>query len=117
MNRRDIVINLLITYGKYGVTKDVIDSAIDDGIKNYDMTLDGVYTGLRMSLAKVFNEQEYFTIEDVMSITGETREEVAERIQEMLKDVKATGENPDDYAVEINKENVQRFIIPSNFLS
>ena len=116
MNRSDIVINLLITYGKYGVTKDVIDSAIDNGIKNYDMTY-GVYNGLRMSLAKVFNEPEYFSIEDVMSITGETKEEVTVRIKEMLDEVRTEGENPEEYAKEIDNDHVQRFIIPPGYLN
>lgn len=117
MIRSDIVSNLLATYGKYGLTVNAIEEAIEDGIKNYDMTLEGTYNGLRMSLSKVFNEPEYFSIEDVMSITGESKEEVTIRIEEMLEEVRIAGGNPEEYAKEIVNDHVQRFIIPPGYLS
>ncbi len=59
-----------MNYGKYGVTKAELEPIIDDGIQNYDLSLEAIYSGLRMSLASAFNEHEYFSLDDVMAITG-----------------------------------------------
>ena len=45
-----------------------------------------------------FGVHETFTVEDMMDITGESREEVLKHIEEMREEVAARGENPDDYA-------------------
>ncbi len=79
-----------MNYGKYGVTRAELEPIIDDGIQNYDLSLEAIYSGLRMSLASAFNEHEYFSLDDVMAITGESREELLQRIekcrQELLDD-------------------------------
>lgn len=53
-------VHLLANYGKYGVTRAELEPIIDDGIQNYDLSLEAIYSGLRMSLASAFNEHEYF---------------------------------------------------------
>ena len=55
------------------------------------------YNGIRMSLAQFTGEHELFSIEDVMEITGESREEILERIEECREELVSAGENPDDY--------------------
>lgn len=98
--------NLIKKYGKYGVTENMAHSAIKECVSDGE-TVDFAYNVTRMAWADAIQSatgedvHEYFTIEDIMSITGETREECVQRTQEMLKFVKETGGNPDDYAVEI----------------
>ena len=41
MDKETIINNLLVNYGKYGVTKQELETAINDGIHNYDLSLDG----------------------------------------------------------------------------
>ena len=38
MDKDTLINNLLANYGKYGVTK-------DDGIQNYDLSLEAIYSG------------------------------------------------------------------------
>ncbi len=87
----------------YGATEDMAAASIKDGIENFDMTVDGAYNITRMAWAEAIGDDrhEYFSVEDVMSITGETREECIARIEEMLRVVKESGGNPDDYALEV----------------
>ena len=56
-----------------------------------------------------------FSIEDRMEITGESREELIKRIEEMRADAQAAGKNPDDYAVLTTKSKVLYF--PDGFTS
>ena len=106
MTFEDAKKNLLLRYSKYGITEQLITDAMKDGIENYEMSVEAVYNGLRMSLSLTIagEEQEYFTIEDVMSITGESRDEVVRRIEEMRNEVAEQGGNPDDYAMEVKQE-------------
>ena len=97
MDKETILNNLFANYGKYGVTKADLINMIEKGMNNYDLSLEAIYSGLRMSLASAFNEHELFTMADVMAITGETEEELAKRIEQYRVELLAAGENPDDY--------------------
>lgn len=68
LDREMIINNLLANYGKYGVTRTELEPIIDDGIQNYDLSLEAIYSGLRMSLTSAFNE--HFSLDDVMAIPG-----------------------------------------------
>ena len=54
MDKDTLINNLLANYGKYGVTRAELEPIIDDGIQNYDLSLEAIYSGLRMSLASAF---------------------------------------------------------------
>ena len=58
MDKETVINNLIANYGKYGITKAELEPIIDDGIQNYDLSLEAIYSGLRMSLASAFNERE-----------------------------------------------------------
>ncbi len=97
MDREMVINNLLTNYGKYGITRAELEPIVDDGIQNYDLSLEAIYSGLRMSLASAFNEHEYFSLDDVMAITGESREELLQRMEQCRQELIEAGENPDDY--------------------
>ncbi len=97
MDKITIISNILSSYGKYGISRDELQRMIDDGVENYGLSLEAIYSGLRMSLASAFGESEQFSIDDVMAITGESREEVLKRIEESRQELIAEGKNPDDY--------------------
>ena len=106
MTFRTAVDNLVRTYEKYGFTKEVIEEQIKDGIMNQGFSVNVAYNGVRMVLAQITGKREYFSIEDMMEITGESREELIKRIEEMRADAQAAGKNPDDYAVLTTKSKV-----------
>lgn len=95
--QRKVINNLLTNYGKYGVTRAELEPIIDDDIQNYDLSLEAVYSGLRMSLASAFNEYEYFSLDDVMAITGESKTELLQWIEQCRQELTEAGENPDEY--------------------
>lgn len=99
-------------YGKYGMQKQEIANMLESGIKEYGLSLRSVYNGMRMSLAMEFNEQENFTVEDIMDITGESREEVEKRVEEMRAEIAAAGGNPDDYARKVEAPKRSAFFFP-----
>lgn len=67
-------------YSKYGVTKDMVKAMVQDGIDN-GINVKAAIIGARMILAQTFGEHEYFTSQDVATVTGETVEEVNKRIE------------------------------------
>ena len=115
MTFKTAVDNLLRTYEKYGFTKEVIEEQIKDGIMNQGFSVNVAYNGVRMVLAQITGEREYFSLEDMMEITGESREELIKRIEEMRADAQAAGEDPDDYAVLTTESKVLYF--PDGFTS
>ena len=113
LDREMIINNLLANYGKYGVTKTELEPIIDDGIQNYDLSLEAIYSGLRMSLASAFNEHEYFSLDDVMAITGESREELLQRIEQCRQELIEVGENPDDYFKPVESQRAAVYYFPN----
>lgn len=102
---------LYSTYSKHGITKELITRLVMDGIKKQGFAPLDIYNLLRMSLGHEFNEREYFSLDDVMAITGETEEELAKRIEQYRVELLAAGENPDDYfkPIKPNKSTIYYF--------
>ena len=104
MTFKTAVDNLVGTYEKYGFAREEIEKLLKDGIMNQGFTVSVAYNGVRMVLAHVTGEHEYFSIEDMMEITGESREEVVKQVEDMRAAALAAGENPDDYAVPVERK-------------
>ena len=112
MDKATVISNILANYGKYGVTKEKLQQMIDDGIRR-DLSLQTIYNGLRMSLASAFGEHEYFTLDDVMEITGETREQLLQRIEQYRQELVEAGENPDDYFKPVEPRRAAVYYFPN----
>lgn len=112
MDRETVIDNLYLNYGKYGVIKEVLGQMVDEGAQNFGLSLDVIYSILRMSLASEFGECEYFTLYDVMAITGESREELIQRIEQYRKELIEAGENPDDYFKPIEPQQTAVYYFP-----
>ena len=104
MTFKTAVDNLVGTYEKYGFAREEIEKLLKDGIMNQGFSVSVAYNGVRMVLAHVTGEHEYFSIEDMMEITGESREEVVKQVEDMRAAALAAGENPDDYAVPVERK-------------
>lgn len=114
MTFKTAVDNLVGTYEKYGFAREEIEKLLKDGIMNQGFSVSVAYNGVRMVLAHVTGEHEYFSIEDMMEITGESREEVVKQVEDMRSAAVAAGENPDNYAVPVER-NILYF--PDGFTS
>lgn len=104
MTFKTAVDNLVGTYEKYGFAREEIEKLLKDGIMNQGFSVSVAYNGVRMVLAHVTGEHEYFSIEDMMEITGESREEVVKQVEDMRSAAVAAGENPDNYAVSVERK-------------
>ena len=113
MDKNALINNLLANYGKYGVTRAELEPIIDDGIQNYDLSLEAIYSGLRMSLASAFNEHEYFSLDDVMTIAGESREEFLQCIEQCRQELIEAGENPDEYFKPVEPQRTAVYHFPN----
>lgn len=113
MDKESITNNLLVKYGKYGVTREDLVQMIDSGLHSYNLSLDAVYSGLRMNLASAFNEHEYFSLEDVMAVTGESREELLQRIEQHRQELVEAGENPEDYFKTVEPKRTAVYYFPN----
>lgn len=99
MTFREALSNLYSKYGKYGFEREFLSDQLRNGIMEHGFSVNTSYNGLRMILAQETGEHEYFSLEDVMEITGESREEILDRIEECREELAAAGENPDDYFI------------------
>ena len=113
MDREMVINNLLTNYGKYGITRAELEPIVDDGIQNYDLSLEAIYSGLRMSLASAFDEHEYFSLDDVMAITGESREELLQSMEQCRQELIEAGENPDDYFKPVEPQRAAVYYFPN----
>ncbi len=113
MDKETVINNLLHTYEKHGIRRNELERCIDDGIENYGLLLDAIYNGLRVSLASAYGEREYFSLEDVMAVTGESREELLQRIEQCRQELIATGKDPDDYFKPIEPQSSTLYCFPN----
>ena len=112
MTIEDCIKNLLPTYEKYGVNSQMVKDCIVSGL-NLGLSIEACYSGLRMQLAQIFDENEYFSMEDVMAITGESKAELSERIEQYRKELIAAGEDPDDYFKPIEPQEHIKLFFPN----
>lgn len=77
-------------YAKYGVTLTDCINIYNSGLAN-QISEESAVIGLRLGLSHHFNEHEYFTSEDVAIITGETVEQVNQRIEENKEELMKNG--------------------------
>lgn len=100
MNRETIIQNIITNYGKYGITRDVIEPLIDSGIEE-GLTYDLIYLGLKMELCKLSGEEFYCTSSEMAKAFGVSDEEMQKTIEEAREELIEDGENPDDYFREV----------------
>lgn len=98
MTRNLVILNLMNNYGKYGVTKELLDTLIDGGLAD-GINLYGVYLMLRMTLAMQFGEHEYATTEEIAAAMELSVEEANQLVEQLREDLTAAGEDPDQYII------------------
>ena len=96
MTRELIILNIMNNYSKYGITEDEINQLIDSGLE-VGLNYDAIYLGISMSFSAVHDEEQYYSAEEVAKAFGISVEEVESMIDEGIEELKAAGENPDDY--------------------
>lgn len=96
MDRETVIQNILNNYGKYGITREVIEPLIDDGVAE-GFTYDLIYLSLESELSKLAGQEFFCTSQDMARAFGISVEEVNHMIEEARVELAANGENPDEY--------------------
>jgi hypothetical protein len=86
---------------KYNFPEAEVYRLINSGLKR-GLSLKACEIGLRMFLGSAAGDNEFFTIEDMQELTGASQEELIKQIEQIRQDAVARGENPDNYAIQIN---------------
>ena len=96
MTRELIIKNIMVNYGKHGITEQEINALIDSGLaagQNYD----GIYLGLKLAFSKIYGEEFICTSEDIAKAFGISPQKVNEMVEQCRTELSTNGENPDDY--------------------
>lgn len=102
--------NLCANYSKYGIPRQEFADWLKEGVLR-GISVKGAYNGIKMSIALHTGEHEYFSVDDVCEMTGETREEVLDHIEELRSQMIAKGINPDEYFTPLNNDSVTKFTV------
>ena len=96
LTRELLVQNILVNYGKYGVTEDMIAPIVDGSYKD-GMSYDLIYLNLCREISEMVGEEFLCTSSDMARAFGVSEEEINKLIEESIEELKQKGENPDDY--------------------
>ena len=96
MNRETVIQNLTNNYGKYGITREVLEPLIDDGVKE-GFTYDLIYLSLEAELSKLAGQEFFCTSEDMARAFNMPVEEMNQIIEEAREELIAAGEDPNEY--------------------
>lgn len=77
-------------YQEHGVTLQEVIGVYNSAIE-YEVPPQQAIIGVRLVLANTYGEHELFTVEDVAAITGETPEEVTQRIEDSKEELLQSG--------------------------
>ena len=96
MNKGIVIQNLTNNYGKYGITREVLEPLIDDGVKE-GFTYDLIYLSLEAELSKLAGQEFFCTSEDMARAFNVSEDEMNRIIEEAREELIEAGENPDEY--------------------
>lgn len=99
-------------YGKHGFSKEMLSEQLQDGVMNQGFSLNMTYNGLRMALGSATGQEELFSVDDVVEISGLSRDEVLQEIEKARNELVAAGENPDDYFRPVEPAQRSIFYFP-----
>lgn len=117
MSREDVIVNMMSNYGRYGLTLEWLEEQIRSGEK-HGFSYQTIYTGLRMAMGNVTEQEELFSVGDMAEAFGVTKEEIIQQIEELRGELEAAGEDPGQYFREVDRDKIQRFtILPGGLLS
>ena len=96
MDRETVIQNIINNYGEYGITREIVESLIDDG-EAEGFSYDLIYLNLKAELCHLAGEEFYCTSEDLARALGMSIDEVDQLIEESKEELIEAGENPDEY--------------------
>lgn len=77
-------------YKQFGVTERLVKDLVYSGLQN-GISYKAALIGVRLALAHEYNQQEYFTSEDLAEVTGATIEEINALVEENKDELMKMG--------------------------
>ena len=100
---------LLQTYSGYGVKREFLTGLMEDGIQNYNLSVEAVFHGTRMMLGQQLGVQELFSVRDVATMFGTSEAEALVEIEKAKMQLLEQGEDISRYI--ISEPQRQKFIL------
>lgn len=100
MDREVVMQNIMNNYGKYGVTKDMINNILDIGLEG-GLSYDFIYYDICRKLSEITGEEFICTSSDMARAFNISDEEMHKIIQETREELIKAGKNPDEYFREV----------------
>lgn len=100
MDREVVMQNIMNNYGKYGVTKDMINNIIDIGLEG-GLSYDFIYYDICRKLSEITGEEFICTSSDAARAFNISDEKMHKIIQEAREELIKAGKNPDEYFREV----------------
>lgn len=96
MDKETVLHNIMFNYEKYGITKEIIEPLIDNGVAE-GFTYDFIYLDICRMISEITGEEFLCTSEDMARAFGVSDEEMNRLIEEAREELIEAGENPDEY--------------------
>lgn len=109
MTIEEAATELMKTYSRFGVDKKELIRMMKNGVRNYDLTVESTFHGLRMMLSEQFHTQELFSQRDIAEMLEVSEEEAVERIEAVKAQLIEQGEDISQYI--ISEPQRQKFIL------
>lgn len=107
MDREMVIQNIMNNYGKYGITKNMLDEVIDTGLEG-GLTYEFIYYDMCRKISEITGEEFYCTSSDMAKAFNVSQEEMDRIIEEARQELIEAGEDPNEYFREVP---VQKFMM------
>ena len=96
MDRGTVLQNIMINYGKYGITEDMVNEIIDAGLEG-GMSYELIYWDICRKISEITGEEFFCTSSDMARAFNVSEDEMNQIIEEAREELIADGEDPDEY--------------------
>ena len=96
MDRETVLQNIMVNYGKYGITEDMVNEVIDAGLEG-GMSYELIYWDTCRKISEITGEEFICTSSDMARAFGMSDDEMNRLIEEAREELIADGEDPDEY--------------------
>lgn len=96
MDRETVLQNIMVNYGKYGITEDMVNEVIDAGIEG-GMPCELIYWDICRKICDITGDEFVCTSSDMARAFGMSDDEMNQLIEEAREELIADGEDPDEY--------------------
>ena len=97
MDRETVLQNIMVNYGKYGITEDMVNEVIDAGLEG-GMSYELIYWDIICrKISEITGDEFICTSSDMARAFGMSEDEMNRIIEEAREELIANGENPDEY--------------------